>query len=74
MHFSEKDNKSWVSDDGIYYCFIKFLEHKKPKRVTKISILFQYPGILWLSPFVVVPETTFPFVSTATIPIVSWFK
>lgn len=31
MHFSEKDNKSWVSDDGIYYCFIKYLEHKKTK-------------------------------------------
>lgn len=58
---------------GFIIVLSNFSNTKKP-RVTKISILFQYPGILWLSPFVVVPETTCPFVSTATIPIVSWFK
>lgn len=40
MYFLEKDNKFWVFDDGIYYCFIKFFEYKKFKRVIKISILF----------------------------------
>lgn len=40
MHFSEKDNKSWVSDDGIYYCFIKYLEHKKNQESQKLASYF----------------------------------
>lgn len=33
-----------------------------------------YPGILWLAPFVDVPAAIFPCESIAIIPIVSWFE
>lgn len=44
MYFLEKDNKFWVFDDGIYYCFIKYFKYKKIKSYKNqyFILIFRY--------------------------------